>query len=85
MAIRYDDPQELNNIIDVLCWYIDDDSVIEHIKKTYRGMNLNQAYTGLGSISRKPAKLKSPIVPFSEGELQAKVSSLDIHLKMNIY
>lgn len=85
MAIRYDDPQELTDLIDILCWYVDDDSTIEHIKKKYRGMNLNQAYAGLGEISRRPAKLKSPIVPFNEGVLQSKVSPLGIQLKMNIW
>ena len=85
LAVRYDDPQELIDMVDILCWYIEDDAVIDYIKKKYRGMNLNQAYAGLGTISRKPAKLKSPIVPFNEGTLQSKVRPLGINLKMNLY
>ena len=83
LAIKYNDPQELVDMIDVLCWYIDDEEVIAHIKKMYRGMNLNQAYTGLGNISRKPAELKSPISQFNEGVLQSKLVPLDIRLKLN--
>lgn len=85
IAIRYDDPQELEDMVNVLCWYIPDDDVIEHIKKMYRGMNLNQAYPGLGSVSRRPAKIKAPIKTFNEVELQAKVSRLDINLKLKLY
>lgn len=85
MAVRYDDPQELEDMINVLCWYIEDDSVLDHIKKMYRGMNLNQAYAGLGSISRRPAKLKDAIKTFNEVELQAKIAPLGINLKLNIY
>lgn len=85
LAIRYDDPEELTNMVDTLCWYIEDDKVIEHIKKMYRGMNLNQAYSGLGSISRRPAKLGAPINTFSEGVLQSKLRPLDIRLNMKLY
>lgn len=82
MMIRYDDPQELVNMIDTLCWYIEDDEILDHIKKLYRGMNLNQAYTDVGAVGRIPARIGSPIVPFSETELQSKVKKLDINLKM---
>lgn len=85
LAVRYDDPQELEDLIHVLCWYIQDDSVLEHIRKMYRGMNLNQAYAGLGSVSRKPAKIKDAIGTFNEVDLQSKVSPLGINLKLNIY
>lgn len=85
LAIRYDDPIELTNMIDTLCWYIEDEEVLNHIKKMYRGMNLNQAYSGLGSISRRPAKLGTPIKTFNEGELQSKVAPLGIQLKMKLY
>lgn len=84
LAIRYDDPKELTDMIDTLCWYIEDDEVLNYIKKMYRGMNLNQAYAGLGSISRRPAKLKK-IEQFNEGVLQSKVAPLDIQLKLNLY
>lgn len=85
LAVRYDDPVELENLLDVLCWYIRDEGVLDYIKKMYKGMNLNQAYTGLGSISRRPAKLKEGIKPFNEMELQSKVSPLGINLKLNLY
>lgn len=85
MAVRYDDPQELEDMINVLCWYINDENVLEHMKKMYRGINLNQAYPGLGAISRKPAKLKDPIRTFNEVELQAKVAPLGINLRLGIY
>lgn len=84
LAVRYDDPVELTNMVDTLCWYIDDDEVINYIKKMYRGMNLNQAYTGMGALSRRPAKLKG-INTFSEGELQSKLIPLGIHLNMKLY
>lgn len=82
LAIRYDDPKELEDMINTLCWYIEDDEVLKFIKKMYRGMNLNQAYSGLGNISRKPAKLKG-ISNFNEGLLQSKLLPLDIRLRMN--
>lgn len=84
LAIRYDDPQELEDMINTLCWYIEDEEVLSFIKKMYRGMNLNQAYAGLGSISRKPAKLQK-INTFNEGVLQSKLVPLGINLKLNIY
>lgn len=84
LAIRYDDPQELTDLLDVLCWYIDEDWVVDYIKKTYRGMNLNQAYPGLGEISRKPAKLKSSITPFNEGILQENIVPWGIKLKLGV-
>ena len=82
MALKYEDPEELVNMIDYLCWYIEDEEVLTHIRKMYRGMNLNQAYTGLGSISRKPAKLAAPINSFDEALLQSKASTLDINLRI---
>ena len=85
MAIRYEDPQELEDMINVLCWYIEDENVLEHIRKIYRGINLNQAYPGLGSISRKPARLKDKISSFNEVELQSKVAPLGINLKLSLY
>lgn len=85
IAVRYDDPQELEDMINTLCWYIEDENVLEHIRKMYRGMNLNQAYAGLGSISRRPAKLKDSIKSFNEVELQSKVAPLGINLKLSIY
>lgn len=85
MAIRYEDPQELTDMIDILCWYIEDEEVLSHIKKMYKGMNLNQAYAGLGSISRKPAKLKGTINTFNETELQSKVAPLGINLRLKVY
>ena len=51
----------------------------------YRGMNLNHAYSGLGNISRKPARLREPMKSFNEMELQSKISPLGINLKLNIY
>lgn len=84
LAVRYDDPQELENIMNVLCWYIEDEQVLEHIRKMYRGMNLNQAYAGLGSISRRPARIKDSIKAFNEVELQSKIAPLGINLKLNI-
>lgn len=83
MAVRYDDPQELQDMLDLLCWYLDEETLI-FIQKMYRGMNLNQAYTGLGEISRRPAKLKDPIKSFNEVELQSKVAPLGINLKLKL-
>lgn len=83
LRIEYDDPDELTDMVDRLCWYPGvDDETVDHILKMYRGMNLNQAYAGLGSISRKPARVVKPILPFNEGELQRHVLHLDINLKM---
>ena len=84
LAVKYSDPQELDDMINILCWYIPESEILDVIRKVYRGMNLNQAYTGLGSISRKPAKIKSPIVSFNEIELQTKVAPLGINLKLGV-
>ena len=85
MAVVYDEPKEIDDMIDILCWYIEDEDVLEHIRKAYKGMNLNQAYAGFGTISRKPARIGTPIKTFNEGVLQEKVLPLGINLKMNIY
>lgn len=84
MALKYEDAPELVKMVDYLCWYIEDEEVITHIKKMYRGMNLNQAYTGLGNISRKPAKLAAPIKPFDELVLQARAIELGINLRISL-
>lgn len=85
LFVRYEDPIELDRIVDVLCWYYDDET-IEYIKKMYRGMNLNQAYMDMGSISRRPARIGKPIQRFSEGELQEQINKvkLGIHLPMHV-
>lgn len=83
LAIKYEDPEELVNLIETLCWFITDEDTLSHIRKMYRGMNLNQAYTGFGSISRKPARLKDSIKTFNETELQAKVAPLGINLRLS--
>lgn len=83
LRVEYDDPVELTRLLDVLSWYDEcDDEVLDFVAKTYRGMNLNQPYPDLGVISRKPARIGKPIVPFFEGDLQRAVDALDI--KLNI-
>lgn len=84
LMVRYDDPEELDRLIDTMCWYIEDDAVLDHMRKMYRAMNLNQAYI-VGNLTRRPAKLKEPMKPFSEGLLQEKVAPLDINLKLKLY
>lgn len=79
LGVRYDDPVELSNLLDTLCWYIEDEEVLTHIEKMYKGMNLNQAYTDFGPLSRIPAKVRE-MKPYFEGDLQEKVSHLGIHL-----
>lgn len=81
IAIRYEDPVELEDLIGILYWYIEDLTVLEHIRKMYRGMNLNGAFVGLGSASRRPARVRG-ISGYSEAVLQSKVAPLDIRLKL---
>lgn len=65
LEIRYEDPEELLDMIDSICWYIEDEETLSYIKKKYKGMNLNQAYLGYGELSRKPAEVRK-MVGFNE-------------------
>jgi DNA polymerase-1 len=80
-VLRYDNPKELDNILEVLNMYVGEE-VLEHVEKTYLGMNLNQAYSGFGKLSRKPLVLNKPVMPFSEVTLQSVVSQLGINLNL---
>ena len=77
--------RELRDILRVLRRYIgEDEEVLEHIKKAYMGMNLNQEYKNLGKVSRESGRLK-PMMPFNEVDLQRSVSRLGINLKLGEY
>lgn len=77
----YENPKELDRLIDVMKRYVDDEKVLDHISKMYLGMNLNQVYVfGNGNI-RKPARLKS-FAGFDEFKLQSVVTPLKIRLNL---
>ena len=81
VRVQYSDPVELTNIINALSNHLDDDQ-LEHVRKTYRGMNLNGFFfDGLAEeYWRKPAKIKIPFKGYMEGELQKVLLPLRIHL-----
>lgn len=56
--IIYGDPVELTRMVEILERYIDNENVIDHVKRAYRGMNLNQAYNYVDA-ARKPAVVRA--------------------------
>ena len=72
--VRYDDPMELKAILDVLSRYVGFtgkvDEVLGFVEKMYKGMNLNQAYVGMGNISRTPASINKPISGYNFSALR---------------
>lgn len=69
-VVGYSNPKELGIILEVMKKYADDEGVLEYIKKIYLGMNLNQAYLGMGSISRTPAMITKPIPSYDVRNLR---------------
>lgn len=78
----YGVPWELKRLLEVVSRYVDDEVVLDHLRKMYLGMNLNQAYLGFGNISRRPAKITKDITGFNEIELQRVARELDINLNL---
>lgn len=72
------EPEELTELCRVLEGYLDE-PVIEHVRFVYNGINLNGAYTGLGSFDRKPVRAKE-IKTYSSGQLSQVVANLRINL-----
>lgn len=79
---KYENPVELDRMIDTLSRYIDDENVLDHVSKMYLGMNLNQAYVNAkGEILRKPARVKK-FEGFDEFALQHVIEPLKIRLNI---
>lgn len=74
---RYGGEEQLNKICTVLGKYVEDED-LEHIRKIYRGINLNGEFGGTNP--RKPAVLTTEIKGYSSLKLQQQVANLNINL-----
>lgn len=80
-VVRFTDPKELQEILTVMDKYTNGDTeTLEHIKKAYKGFNLNQAYMGLQENSRASAFVKDPIHRYNEVDLIKVASELKINI-----
>ena len=80
LMLKFEDPVELGKICDILSQYVDED-VIDHVKRIYRGVNLNTAFTDVpDQFKRKPAVINIPIEGFIASKLQQAVSVVRINL-----
>ena len=72
--VKFDNPVEYYNILSVIEKYAEFTGEVERVKdfvgKMYLGMNLNQAYTGIGNISRAPASITKPIPGYNFNSLK---------------
>lgn len=77
---RYGGDEQLNYMLSILSKYIEEED-LNHIRYVYNGINLNSAFRDLPEgYNREPAVIQTNITPYSEGELQSKVSVLNIQL-----
>lgn len=81
--------KEIDEILRLLKEYSPiSDEQLEHVEKTYWGMNLNQIYPNSDKRCARRAyvvgtKATGDINPFDEIELQKQLTPLRIHLRMN--
>ena len=70
-------------MLDTLKLYVDDENILNHVRVTYNGININGAFTGLPEgFNRRPAKITAEIKGYSDFALREKVSVLAITLPM---
>ena len=82
MFLKFGEPPCLTRLCEILSNYLDED-IVNHVRFTYKGINLNAAFTGLpDGFNRKPAKLSVEIKGYSAGELQKVVSVIQINLPL---
>lgn len=80
-VIQYGDPLELTAILEALTRVGCDESDIIHVRNIYNGINLNGAFTDLGTFNRIPAVITTPIKGYDVYKLQMAVKKdLDINL-----
>lgn len=80
MILKFKEPACLTRLCNILSDYLDED-IVEHVRFTYIGINLNTAYVGLPEgFNRKPAKLTVEIKGYSAADLQKTVSVVQIVL-----
>lgn len=80
MTVGYADPQKLDEICEVLSNYLDED-IVNHVRRVYRGINLNMAYADVPpEVRRRPARLTIEIKGYSGTYLQEVLSKLNINL-----
>lgn len=82
MFLKFGEPPCLTRLCNILSDYLDED-IINHVRFTYTGINLNAAYVGLpDGFNRKPAKLSVEIKGYSAPDLQKAVSVVQINLPL---
>lgn len=75
------DSGELKAILKLLDKYVyGDEFVLDHVRKMYWGMNLNQVYPNKNKLLQRRQFVVDSINPFNEVELQKAVSPLKIKL-----
>lgn len=78
--IKFGEPPLLTQMCEVLSKYLDE-SIINHVRFIYNGINLNGAFTGLtDGFNRRPAVMKAEIKGYDQADLQQAVSVLQIRL-----
>ena len=80
--IKYQEPECLTKIVNVLSNYLSPEEV-EHVKFIYKGINLNTVFVGLGeTFNRRPANITVDIKSYLAVNLQYALSLLKINLPM---
>ena len=78
--IKFQEPEKLTEMCNVLSNYLDED-IVNYVKFVYNGINLNNAFVGLpDGFNRRPARLVAPISCYSFGKLSQSVSRVQIRL-----
>ena len=78
--IRYKKPVELANILNTMAGYVGEE-VLEHIEKTYKGMNLNQVYIEPVTMgTRLPATISIVPSEYSEDLLRVVLKRWNIRI-----
>lgn len=82
--IQYGEPPKLTAICEAFkaCGCDDEDSV--HVRQIYNGINLNGAFTGMGTFDRKPAVIQTPISGYDVYKLQLAVKK-DLQIELKTY
>lgn len=82
MFLKFGEPPCLTRLCEILSDYLDED-IVNHVRFTYLGINLNAAFTGLpDGFNRKPAKLSIEISGYQAAMLQKAVSVVQINLPL---
>ncbi|WP_410068754.1 hypothetical protein [Ruminococcus sp.] len=78
-ALIFGEPPALTRICETLAPLVEP-ADIDHIRYVYNGINLNGAFTNLGTFNRRPATITTPIKGYVDIALQTAVAKFKINL-----